>query len=46
MNNSLLNDLKYIYNSNEAIIISSNKESKARNHMVLLNKTVKIHIVL
>ncbi len=29
-----------------AIIISSNKVSKARNHMVLLNKTVKIHNVL
>ncbi len=32
-----------MYNSNDAIILSSNKVSKARNHMVLLNKTVKIH---
>ncbi len=46
VNNSFQNDLKYIYNSNDAIIISSNKVSKARNHMVLLNKTVKIHNVL
>ncbi len=42
--------LKFWYrdntNSNDAIIISSNKVSKARNHMVLLNKTVKIHNVL
>ncbi len=34
---------KYIYNSNDPIIISSNKVSKARNHMDLLNKSVKIH---
>ncbi len=33
--NIFLNDLKYIYNSDNAIIISSNKISKARNHMVL-----------
>ncbi len=32
--------LKYIYNSNEAIIFSSNEVSKASNHMVLLNKTM------
>ncbi len=38
--------IQYIYNSNDAVIISSNKVSKARNHMVLLNKTVKIHNVL
>ncbi len=37
---------QYMYNSNDAIIISSNKVSKARNHMVLLNKTAKIHNVL
>ncbi len=35
----------YIYNSNYAIIISSNKVSKARNHFIFLNKTVKIHNV-
>ncbi len=31
-----------MYNSNNAIIISSNKVSKARYHMDLMNKTVKI----
>ncbi len=43
VNNSFYNDVKRIYNSNGAIIISSNKVLKARNHMVLLNKSVKIH---
>ncbi len=39
-------NLKYIYNSNDVIIIRLNKESNASNHMVLLNKAVKIHNVL
>ncbi len=37
----LLKLLKYKYNSNDAIIISSNKVSKARNHMVYCTKLLK-----
>ncbi len=33
-------------NCNETIIIGLNEISKASNHMVLLNKTVNIHLVI
>jgi len=39
VNNSLKNDLKYIYNNNEAIISDSTKVSEESNHMVLFKNT-------